>query len=76
MNRFVQTFAFAGIALFIAGTAYAQDSLVGDFRTQSALILSDALLLDQPTTDKVVEKYSEISGKLWQEARDNGQDFQ
>lgn len=76
MNRFVQAFAFAGIALFIVGTAYAQDSLVGDFRTQAALILSDALLLDQPTTDKVVEKYSEISGKLWQEARDSGLDFQ
>lgn len=76
MNRFVQAFVFVGIALFISGPATAQDSLVGDFRTQSALILSDALLLDQATTDKVVEKYSEISGKLWQEAQDSGQDFQ
>lgn len=76
MKRIVQAVLLSGFVLFIVGGVSVQAQLVGDFRVQSALLLSDALLLDQATTDSVVEKYSEISGKLWQDAQNSGQDFQ
>ncbi|MDP8243184.1 MAG: hypothetical protein P9L94_03820 [Candidatus Hinthialibacter antarcticus] len=76
MKRFIQAIWLSSFVLLIVGGVNVQAQLVGDMRVQSALLLSDALLLDQATTDNIVEKYSEISGKLWQEAQNSGQDFQ
>ncbi|MBN2328198.1 MAG: hypothetical protein JXR73_13705 [Candidatus Omnitrophica bacterium] len=78
MKRLLQIALLMGI-VFAAGLTQAQPAptpLVGDFRTQAALILSDALMLNQDLSDKVVEKYQAIGEKRRQDWQNSGVDFQ
>ncbi len=81
MKRAIQVMLLFGMVL-AAGMAQAQPGggapspLVGDFRVQAALILSDGLMLDEKQTDKVVSLYQEISEKRREEWRNSGADFQ
>lgn len=82
MKQVVQIMLMLGmIGMVLTGNAYAQpsqneSSLVGNFRTQAALVLSDVLVLDKETTDKVVELYQKVGEKRRQEWQNSGVDFQ
>lgn len=81
MGRVFQTLMGVGAIVLLAGVGISQaqpDSsetpLVGDFRTQAASMLSDALMLNAETTEKVVSVYQEIGEKRREEFQ--GVDFQ
>jgi hypothetical protein len=80
MKQLIQVMLIMGI-VFTSGLIQAQPGgepspLVGDWRSQSALVLSDALMLNQEKTDKIVEIYRIIGEKRRQEMQDSGNDFQ
>ncbi len=81
MKHVIQIMLMLGMmGMVLAGTSYAQpspneSSLVGDFRTQAALVLADVLVLDEETTDQVVELYQKAGEKRRQEWQNSGVDF-
>jgi hypothetical protein len=76
MKRVFQATLWVGVfSLFVVvNTSQAQRG--GSWRNQTALILCDALMLNQEKSDKVVEIYGEVSGKRMEEWRNSGTDFQ